>query len=51
MWFFHGLFFTAAVRSVYQPFIMVSTNLWIISLWTIVLTYICSVVIKKVVEY
>lgn len=51
MWFFHGLFFTAAVRSVYQPFIMVSTNLWIISLWTIVLTYICSIVIKKIVEY
>lgn len=51
MWFLHGLFFTDVVRSFYQPFIMVSTNLWIISLWTIFLSYVCSVIIKKVVEY
>lgn len=51
MWFFHGLFFTGVVRSVYQPMIMVSDNLWIISLWTISLSYICSVIIKKIVEY
>lgn len=51
MWFFHGLFFTAATRSIYQPFILISDNLWIISIWTIILTYIGSAVIKKAVEY
>lgn len=51
MWFFHGLFFTAVVRSIYQPLIMISTNLWIISIWTILLSYICAFVLKKIVEY
>lgn len=51
MWFFHGLFFTAATRSVYQPIILISDNLWIISIWTIIITYISSVLIKKAVEY
>ena len=51
MWFFHGLFFTMSTRWFYQPFILVSDNLWIIAIWTIILSYICSAIIKKVVEY
>lgn len=51
MWFFHGLFFTAATRAVYQPLIMVSDNLWVISVWTLLLTYLGAVVLKKAVEY
>lgn len=51
MWFFHALFFTAATRPVFARFVLISDNLWIIALWTIVLSYICSAVIKKIVEY
>lgn len=51
MWFIHALFFTAATRPVYQQFVMISDNLWIISIWTILLSYLCSYVVKKVVEY
>lgn len=50
MWFVHALFFTAATRPVYHQFVMISNNLWIVALWTIVLSYLISVVIKKVVE-
>lgn len=50
MWFFHALFFTTNVRDVYQPFILVSNNIFIITLWTILLTYICSWVLKKIVD-
>lgn len=50
MWFFHALFFTAATRPVYQHFVMISDNLWLIALWTIVLSYVCSYIIKKIVE-
>lgn len=51
MWFFHALFFTAATRQVYQQFIMVSDNLWIIALWTIILSYACSYILKMVKEF
>lgn len=47
----HALFFTAATRPVFAKFVLISDNLWIIALWTIVLCYICSAVIKKIVEY
>lgn len=50
MWFIHALFFTAATRPVYHQFVMISDNLWLVAIWTIVLSYIISVVIKKVVE-
>lgn len=50
MWFVHALFFTAATRPIYHQFVMISSNLWIVALWTIVLSYFISVVIKKVVE-
>ena len=51
MWFVHALFFTATTRPVYHQFVMISNNLWIVALWTIVLSYFISVVIKKVVEF
>ena len=50
MWFVHALFLTAATRHVYQQFIIVSDNLWIIAIWTILLSYIISLIIKKIVE-
>ena len=51
MWFIHALFFTAATRPVYHHFVMISNNLWIVAIWTIVLSYIISVVLKKIIEY
>lgn len=51
MWFIHALFFTAATRPVYQHFVMISDNLWIIAIWTMLLSYLCSFAIKRVVEY
>lgn len=50
MWFVHALFFTAATRPAYHQFVMISNNLWIVALWTIVLSYLMSLIIKKVVE-
>ena len=50
MWFVHALFFTAATRPVYHQFVMISENLWIVAIWTIILSYIISVVLKKIVE-
>ena len=50
MWFFHALFFTDIVRTIYQPFILVSNNIFIITIWTILLTYFCSRILKTIVE-
>ena len=50
MWFFHALFFTDIVRSIYQPFILVSDNIFIITIWTILLTYLCSSILKWIVD-
>lgn len=50
MWFFHALFFTDAVRGVYEPLIRISDNLCIVTCWTILLTYVCSCVLKYIVE-
>lgn len=50
MWFFHALFFTAATRPTYQHFVLISDNLWVIALWTIILSYVCSALIKKIIE-
>lgn len=50
MWFFHALFFTDVVRKVYQPLILVSENIFIITFWTILLTLACSWVLKKAVD-
>ena len=51
MWFVHALFFTAATRPTYHKFVMISNNLWIVALWTILLSYLISIVIKKVVDF
>lgn len=50
MWFIHGLFFTASTREVYQRFIMISNNLWVIALWTIALSYLVSIILKYILE-
>ena len=50
MWFFHALFFTDIVRTIYQPFILVSDNIFIITIWTIILTYVCCWILKTIVE-
>lgn len=50
MWFIHGLFFTAATRHFYQPYIMISDNLWLIALWAIVLSYLISIPLKKILD-
>lgn len=51
MWFFHVLFFTGIVRSVYQPFILISHSLWVIIPWTILVTFVCSLIISKSIAY
>lgn len=50
MWFFHALFFTEAVRPIYQPFVAICNSLWIATFWTIVITFICSWCIKTLVH-
>lgn len=47
MWFLHGLFFTKEIRHIYQPLIMISDNVWIISLWVILLSYVTAVLMMK----
>lgn len=50
MWFFHALFFTDIVRSIYQPIILVSDDIFIVTIWTILLTYLCSWILKWIVN-
>lgn len=50
MWFFHALFFTDIVRTIYQPWILISDNIFVITLWTILLTYAVSVVLKRMMD-
>ena len=50
MWFFHALFFTDIVRIIYQPFILISDNIFIITIWAILLTYVCSWMLRWIVE-
>lgn len=50
MWFVHALFFCAATRPVYHQFVIFTDNLWLVALWTIVLSYMLSALIKKIVE-
>lgn len=42
MWFFHALFFTRSIRWFWQRFILLSDNIIIITLWTLLLTFVCS---------
>lgn len=50
MWFFHALFFMECTRWLYQPLVAVCDSLWIVTLWTIVLTFVCSWCIMFVVS-
>ena len=51
MWFIHALFFTGATRDVFQPVILISDNLFIITTWTIIVTFVLSVVMSRIVEF
>lgn len=51
MWFIHALFFTGATRDVFQPIILISDNLFIITFWTILITFVSSIVIYHIVEF
>ena len=50
MWFFHALFFTKAVRWLYQPAITIFSDINIVALWTIILTFFASWLIKSIVD-
>ena len=50
MWFLHALFFTKPIRAFYQPLILVSDNIFVVTLCTIVLTTIMALVVKSVVD-
>lgn len=51
MWFIHPLFFVTATTAVYGRFTLISGNLWIVCIWTVLLSYIVAGIVKKVVEY
>ena len=51
MWFIHALFFTKATRPIYHKFIMISDNFGVIALWTIVLSYLISCILKQIKDY
>lgn len=50
MWFFHGLFFTEGVRWFYQPAITIFNDVNLVVIWTIILTFIASWLIKTIVD-
>lgn len=51
MWFIHPLFFVPMTTAVYGRLVLISSSLWIVGIWTIVLSYIFACIIKSVVEY
>lgn len=50
MWFFHALFFTKAVRWFYQPAITIFNDINLVEVWTIMLTFLASWLIKSIVD-
>lgn len=50
MWFFHALFYTRVVSWFYQPTITIFSNLNLIVIWAIILTFLSSLTIKMVVD-
>ena len=50
MWFFHALFYTKAVRWFYQPVITIFNDINLVVLWTIILTFFASWLIKSIVD-
>ena len=49
MWFLHALFFTKAVREMYQPIILISDNVFVVALWTILLTAVSAWILNRIV--
>ena len=50
MWFFHALFFTKVVSWFYQPAITIFSDVNLVVLWAIVLTFFASWLIKTIVD-
>lgn len=50
MWFFHALFFTKAVRWFYQPAITIFNDVNLVVVWTILLTFVISWILKRIVD-
>jgi len=50
MWFFHAIFFTETIKWLYQPAITIFKDINLVVLWTIVLTFFASWLIKTVVD-
>lgn len=50
MWFFHSLFYTKAVRWFYQPAITIFNDINSVVLWTIIITFLASWLIKSIVD-
>lgn len=50
MWFFHGLFYTVAVRWFYQPAITIFHDVNAVVVWTIFITFVASWLIKCMVD-
>ncbi len=50
MWFFHALFVTKVVSWFYQPAITIFSDVNLVVLWAIVLTFFASWLIKTIVD-
>lgn len=50
MWFFHALFFTACVSWFYQPAITIFKDINLVVLWTMLITFVSSWLIKTIVD-
>lgn len=50
MWFFHAVFFTKSVSWFYQPFITIFKNINLVVIWTILITFLVSWILKTVVD-
>lgn len=51
MWFFHALFFTKVVSAIYEPLIRISDSLCLVTIWTILVTFVCSWTIYQIVSF
>lgn len=50
MWFFHALFYTKVVRWFYQPAITIFKDINLVVLWTMLITFISSWILKTIVD-
>lgn len=51
MWFFHALFFTTPVKWFYQPSITIYNHINLVVIWTVILTFGASWLIKNAVDH